>query len=470
MKSKLRFKNLILSFALIFTLILSFLMLPITTAYAGTPAGYTNALEDLKKNSAFNEDNYPANATDYKIEVLTIAESEDSELFIYTYQPAKYSKATSINISTDIESKTTYDNYKLEYLNNNGVFYKYKVLDFTLPTTDTRIYEISNILRKFDENIDTKPESNNTIDEVPNSVAKQFIFDKGGTLTIKDVETITVTSKYIGYLRYEDSWLFQDTGCDVHFVAFSTDKRIDDLLEAQISYSYRTLAWTDYGYHKSTTKDESGKKVEILKKGESFTHNSTGWFSKDAEYQQILEANKFIEQHDIQDNIFSVDGVGDFYSFSKISDETQEVIKNEKWVLTFAAYPYKCSLGQGKEGDRDYYEYTYVSEVTLLRLRFKTDGVEYNLGVVDNKSTGDLIADNISGLKLELEESFKILLGLILGLAIIVILWPFISPIIIGIIKLAFKGLGFIIKWVFKIAVFILLFPWNIIFKKKKRK
>ena len=57
-----------------------------------------------------------------------------------------FNKKDVANKNSDIESKTTYDNYKLEYLNNNGVFYKYKVLDFTLPTTDTRIYEISNIL------------------------------------------------------------------------------------------------------------------------------------------------------------------------------------------------------------------------------------------------------------------------------------------------------------------------------------
>lgn len=470
MKRKLRLKNLILTFALIFTLILSFLTLPITTAYAGTPAGYSNALEDLKKNSAFNEDNYPANATDYKIEVLTIAESEDSELFIYTYQPAKYSKATSINISTDIESKTTYDNYKLEYLNNNGVFYKYKVLDFTLPTTDTRIYEISNILRAWDSKIDKESGNNNTINEVENAVAKQFIFDKGGTLTIKDVETITVTSKYIGYLRYEDSWLFPGYGCDVHFVAFSTDKRMDDLLEAQVSYDWHHLKWIRYAYSVSTQIDDKGSESVILKKGESFKHNSNGLFSKEEDYEQILKADEFITNHTIENNLFTVDGVIDVYSYSRISDESKELISKEKWVLTFAAYAFEQSLGQGKEGDRDYHEYTYVSNVTLLRLRFKTDGVEYNLGVIDNKSTGDLIADNISGLKLELEENFKIVLMLIAGLAIIVILWPFISPIIIGVIKLAFKGLGFIIKWVFKIVFFVLLFPWNIIFKKKKRK
>ena len=70
----------------------------------------------------------------------------------------------------------------------------------------------------------------------------------------------------------------------------------------------------------------------------------------------------------------------------------------------------------------------------------------------------------------ELLDTLKIVVTLILGAILVVILWPFISPIIIGVIKLVFKGFGFIIKWVFKIAFFILLFPWNIIFKKNKRK
>ena len=37
---------------------------------------------------------------------------------------------------------------------------------------------------------------------------------------------------------------------------------------------------------------------------------------------------------------------------------------------------------------------TIVSDVIILRLKFETDGKIYNLGVIDNKQTGDGIPDN----------------------------------------------------------------------------
>ena len=37
---------------------------------------------------------------------------------------------------------------------------------------------------------------------------------------------------------------------------------------------------------------------------------------------------------------------------------------------------------------------TEVTEVTILRLKFETDGVVYNLGVVDNKQSGDDVPGN----------------------------------------------------------------------------
>ena len=116
-------KNLIVSIILALVMcFLSIITLPINKVFADTQIVYTTALEDLSKNNAFNENDYPANANDYIIEVITIAESEDNELFVYTYQPAQYNNATSINIATELTVqndivKKDYDNYKLEYLN-----------------------------------------------------------------------------------------------------------------------------------------------------------------------------------------------------------------------------------------------------------------------------------------------------------------------------------------------------------------
>ena len=92
-------------------------------------------MEDLKKDTSFNPDNYPTKAGDYSLQVIQLAESVNKELFIYVYQPSgktKNFKASSVNISTTINDSISYLNYKLELLNSNGVFYKYKVSGLTV--------------------------------------------------------------------------------------------------------------------------------------------------------------------------------------------------------------------------------------------------------------------------------------------------------------------------------------------------
>ena len=60
-----------------------------------------------------------------------------------------------------------------------------------------------------------------------------------------------------------------------------------------------------------------------------------------------------------------------------------------KWVLRFAETEYTSSASA--------YVYvqngTRISDVTILRLKFETDGVVYNLGVVDNKQTSSTTPD-----------------------------------------------------------------------------
>lgn len=127
---------------------------------------YSGVMEDLKKDTSFNPGNYPTKADDYSLQIIQLAESSDKELFVYVYQPsgkAKNFKASSINISTTINDSISYLNYKLELLNSNGVFYKYKVSGFTVKDENVRYYAISSIYRPFDESIDQQASGGNTV-------------------------------------------------------------------------------------------------------------------------------------------------------------------------------------------------------------------------------------------------------------------------------------------------------------------
>ena len=129
-------------------------------AFADTNnTGYTNVLDDLQKDEDFDISKYPENTEDNSLQVIQIAESTDNHLFVYVYQPSgptKDLRASSINIATDKTNATKYYNYKLKFINSNGVLYKYLVEDLTVTISNTRYYEIVSIYREYIEELDKK--------------------------------------------------------------------------------------------------------------------------------------------------------------------------------------------------------------------------------------------------------------------------------------------------------------------------
>lgn len=221
----------LLAFCTVFTAVQSI-------AYAESGVTYSSVLDDLKKDGSFDESHYPAVADDYSLKLIQIAESVDGELFLYVYQPSGQAKnliASSINISTTINDEISYRNYKVRLLNSSGVFYKYIVSDFKVLSEPTRYYAISSIYRPFDESIDEQADDGNTVTEVNYPVNKQYCFSEiNGKpyCNVVDIETITITDKFVGFVRYQDGFKLYVGACDSHFVAFNTDKPIDKLLEA----------------------------------------------------------------------------------------------------------------------------------------------------------------------------------------------------------------------------------------------
>ena len=79
---------------------------------------------------------------------------------------------------------------------------------------------------------------------------------------------------------------------------------------------------------------------------------------------------------------------------SDLPDHVKNEIKEYQWVLSYYETQYQDDTG-GVTGWLDYvggvfgynlYHYTEVSKVTILRLKFITNGEVFNLGVVSNKS------------------------------------------------------------------------------------
>ena len=67
-------------------LICALFILPTSSgvAFAATSV-YSDVLEDLQKDESFDKTLYPSSASDNSISIITLAESIDNELLVYTY-------------------------------------------------------------------------------------------------------------------------------------------------------------------------------------------------------------------------------------------------------------------------------------------------------------------------------------------------------------------------------------------------
>lgn len=362
-------------------------------AYAEDTVEYSDVLSDLHRDSNFDESAYPEDIDDYSISLIQIAEGVDGDVFVYVYQPSASSRnllATGLNISIVHDTPEDLWWKGLELCNSNGVFYKYKILDFKQPDSDIRYYYISSIFRKVDKYCDEPLLNGNTQSDIGYEVGKEYAFctkDGKRQVECRIFETIEITDKFVGFVRYDDGYYgFYNGACDSHFVAFNTDKPMDKLLEAKVQYSKQIVdhntglfgAVDYYKYGKKSTDNYVN-----LEYTQSYKSENQGLFADSYEWDRIQTIDEFMSEVECTDNLYS-GAVLDVTVAHTITDEAKETLKNMKWVLRFT----ETSLVESGTWASQTTEFTQVGDVTILRLKFEYDGVVYDLGVVDNKQTG----------------------------------------------------------------------------------
>ena len=409
----------------------------------------SGVIEDLSKDASFNAANYPSNAKDYSLSVMQLAESTDKELFIYVYQPSGDKvRASSINISTTINDEISFFNYPLKLLNFEGTLFKYKVTNFEVKKDPVRYYAISSIYRPFDASIGDKKSGNNTINEVNYAVNRQYCFGEiNGKpyVSCVDIETIVITDKFVGFVRYKDGFKLYVGACDSHFVAFNTDKPIDKLLEADVYYTSQSYSWLfAIGVGQNETFGEKKDNYAYLKYTDKVEHTGDGFFAGTYKWDRIQTVDDFINGEN-RENVYH-GAVLDVKVSSKLTDEALNELKGKKWVLRFIETAY--SLSGGANGSTST-KSTLIGNVTILRLKFETDGITYNLGVIDNKQTGSTEPSNSTDIKVEPNATGKGILYLILFVLLLVILaplLPYVLNAVIFIISLPIKLVSEIVK------------------------
>lgn len=445
---KTRIACMLLAFIAVFCTVITTVQTPVFARAESIT--YSGVMEDLKKDTSFKPENYPSKADDYSLQIIQLAESANKELFVYVYQPsgkAKNFKASSINISTTINDSISYLNYKLELLNSNGVFYKYKVSGLTVKDESVRYYAISSIYRPFDESIDKQASGGNTVTEVNYAVNKQYCFGEiNGKPYVNcvDIETIVVTDKFVGFVRYPDGFKLYVGACDSHFVAFNTNKPMDKLLEADVYYTTQeySSSWAAFVGENETFGDKADK-YAYLKYTDKVEHTGGGWFAGTYKWDRIQTVDDFIKNED-REQIFS-GAIIDVKVSSKLTDAALNELKGKKWVLRFTETDYSMWTGQGSYGTFS----TIVGDVTILRLKFETDGITYNLGVIDNKQSGSKDPSNETDIDISLNKRGKMILYLLMLILLIILLapiLPYVLQAIVWIISLPFKGISAAVK------------------------
>lgn len=430
-----------------------------------TESIYTDVLEDLSKDKKFNAENYPVNNDVYKLDVIQIAESSARELFVYVYQ----SYTENAYIFTEIRMATPKVNmeyavkeYPLTLLSKDGVFYKYRVDGVAVSSEAVRYYELVQLTQPYKEDL----ENGNVIETVVYEINQSWTaISLNGSVEYRmtELETIRITDKYVGYCHHEDSLIGGlYSGYDSHFLAFSTDKPIDKLIEADISYKIQNVLVTNgffklnYDYstpqeitQKITSEDKYSKTEDFL------------WWQTEYEFYRISTVEQFIKDENRE--IIYQQGLIDVSEKYKMTDEGLEVLKDKQWVFRF----YESDYSKRSTADTYREEYSTVSDVTILRLKFDMSGETYNLAVVDNKISegenqepvggeSDVNIDT-SGLEDLLSQIMEIF-GIIIEVAILALVLSIVMPLIMPLLRGLIKGLWWII-----------CFPFNVIGKLFKK-
>lgn len=421
--------------------------------YAADNTIYSNALDDLKKDSSFDETAYPSDNGDYSLQLITIAESADKELFVYVYQPCQSAyplTATHINMSLSdkvggivvdgetVAGSDTSKLYELTLLNSSGVFVKYRVEGLTVSGDIVRYYTISAIYRDYIEGIDPDTGNDNTKTSRAFAVGKQFAAmttESGVVYSCKDIDFMVIKDPFVDFLAYGTydgfDLIFGNVDyTDIHYIAFTPDRQIDTLKEADITYTTQDYTLNadgpDTGY---TYGEKSAPQFKTLTGKEQVGVDGHPEYS----WNSIYTSEEFM-------------------TTTTLTGEAKEQVENSQFVLVFLAT--KCteqSLTDWMQGHYKRVTGTKVSDVAILRLMFETDGVTYNLGVVMDRQEGD----NIAGNKPEggLPDWLKIILavlGLLILLVVLMPVLPYIAKAIVWVISLPFKGIAAIVKAVKK--------------------
>ncbi len=489
MNRKLKFISFILC------ILLSILCFSVQPVYATTDK-YTDVLIDLHTDSTFNTGDYPTisdlnhidcscgTSQDFQsIQVIQVAESIDKELFIYTYQPASSVislEAVAISLWTEFSENGkdfTPIVFELELLSSSSVFYKYIVKDFKVCDESHRYYNISQIYRKLNDNIDENV-SGSVSGQKALNVGQQWLsywFNDEIIYEMNTFETMDIIVDYVGFINIGKEPLFignrdnhfgmqiglYGTRTHQHFISFSCEEyKIKHIYDAYLTWYQRDNAVFDEltGDMYGTGVNDDGtlnsdypwySKDTTLRDVDQVSFTSTSLlYKREYTWNRILKSSDYIKGFEDQGITFS--------------DECKSSLNNSEWVFAFT----ETKLENTNDSNFSVDVGSEVALVSILRIHFMDiNNKIYNLSCVADRVTADGILDGRS--ETNLQKWFDKIMQLI-GILALLICISFCLPVITAV----FNILVPIIKFVFSCIFNVILLPFKLIgklFKKKNK-
>ena len=166
------------------------------------------------------------------------------------YQPAGIKvTATEIRFSTAINESFKPVDYALELLDYSGTLFKYMVADFAVKPDAVRYYDVVCIFSQVARGAWTKlPQADRRQARylMPSaSVGRRARLTGTSCIVRFATEVVTVTDKRVGYIVYPSGFQWVEfKKCESHYVAFTTDRDIERLMEADLTYVSKPYTYT----------------------------------------------------------------------------------------------------------------------------------------------------------------------------------------------------------------------------------
>lgn len=508
-------KKATISILLIIISLFSVIIIPLTASAAVLT--YSDVLEDLREDSSFDVTKYPLMTYDYfsalnsdedetndveYLSVIHIAESEDKELFVYSYQPLNNVSditASSINIATVenamlnmelTEDATNFEKYTLKCVSYDGPFKKYLVEDFVVPNEFYRYYCISEIERPFDTLLDEKISNETITDFKAHKVGQAwccYYQDSELKYEMVTLDVVEITPTHTGELYYENgitwgSLVGIKSSCVSHYISFNIENYdVDKIIDASLEYKYRdyrtvhTLesgiaptisSWFGKDTEHTITTYPNGMdyitKLQDIYEVDVVDHEGEGLWAKDYSWNRIMTGESFVDQFEDQGGEWN--------------ETIKTTVKNSHFVFAFTETEITSSQTSSSTGTDQFATTTYttvvegteVAQVDILRLKFVSNGITYNLGVVGDTTSSDGVADGVAdGLEIDFDfdTGFEKIMAVVLLILLIIVFTNVVFPITKPIIKILFKGISFVLNALFNIFII----PLRLIFGSNRK-